>query len=92
MLENKTEVNAHKNCECEYVSMRTKVAGTATNQRMNGVDMYLMKYWKLPNYYVTKEAAKNAGWVSWRGNLDNVLPTSVIGGMFIGIKTANCPR
>ena len=80
MFENKTEVNAHKNCQCEYVPMRSKNAGTATNQGINGVDMYLMTYRKLPNYYVTKEAAKSAGWVSWKGNLDDVLPATLIGG------------
>lgn len=92
ILENKTEVNAHKNCQCEYVPMRTKIEGTATNQGINGVDVYLMKYWKLPNYYVTKEAAKNAGWVSWKGNLDNVLPTSMIGGNVYRNKDGKLPQ
>ena len=37
MFENKTEVNAHKNCQCEYVPMRSKNAGTATNQGISNV-------------------------------------------------------
>ena len=92
MLKNKTKVNAHKNCECEYVPMRTKIVGTVTNQGINGVDVYLIKYWRLPNYYVTKETAKNAGWVSWRGNLDDVLPTSMIGGNVYRNKDGKLPQ
>ena len=49
--------------------MRTKIMGTATDQGSSGVDVYLSKYWKLPDYYVTKEAAKSAGWVSWKGRV-----------------------
>ena len=90
MLENKTEVNAHERCKCEYVPMRAKTAGTATIQGINGVDVYLIKYWRLPNYYVTKETAKTAGWVSWRGNLDDVLPMSMIGGNIY--KNKDCLR
>ena len=91
-LENKTEVNAHKNCQCEYVPMRAKNAGTATNQGINGVDMYLMTYRKLPNYYVTKEAAKSAGWVSWKGNLDDVLPATLIGGNIYRNRDGKLPQ
>lgn len=91
-IENKTEVNAHKNCQCEYVPMRAKNAGTATNQGINGVDVYLMKYWKLPDYYVTKEVAKSAGWVSWKGNLDDVLPTSMIGGNVYKNRDGKLPQ
>ena len=92
MFENKTEVNAHNNCQCEYVPMRSKNAGTATNQGINGVDMYLMTYRKLPNYYVTKEAAKSAGWVSWKGNLDDVLPATLIGGNIYRNRDGKLPQ
>ena len=92
ILENKTEVNAHERCQCEYVPMRTKIAGTATNQGLGGVDVYLLKYWKLPNYYVTKEAAKSAGWVSWKGNLDDVLPMRMIGGNVYRNKDGKLPQ
>ena len=92
MLKNKTEVNAHERCQCEYVPMRIKIAGTATNQGINGVDVHLIKYWRLPNYYVTKETAKTAGWVSWRGNLDDVLPMSMIGGNIYKNKDGKLPQ
>ena len=58
---NKYEVEAHPNCECVYVPMRTKSAGTATNKGMDGVDVYLMIYQQLPNDYVTKKAARKNG-------------------------------
>lgn len=80
ILENKFEVNAHENCKCLYVSMRTKKAGTATDQGVNGADIYLMQYRKLPDYYVTREFAENAGWVNWKGNLHTILPNCMIGG------------
>lgn len=92
VLENKTQVNAHERCQCEYVPMRTKIAETSTNQGATGVDVYLMKYWTLPNYYVTKEAAQRAGWVSWKGNLDKVLPTNMIGGNVYRNKDGKLPQ
>ena len=91
-LENKTEVNAHKNCKCEYLPMRTKRIGTVTEQGMDGVDVHLIKHFRLPNYYVTKEAAKNAGWVSWKGNLEDVLPMGVIGGNIYRNKDEKLPQ
>lgn len=92
MIEDKSEINAHERCQCEYVPMRTKLAGTATNQGVVGVDVYLMKYLKLPNYYVTKEFAKSAGWVSWKGNLDDVLPTNIIGGNIYRNRDGKLPQ
>jgi hypothetical protein len=64
MLKNKTKVNAHKNCECEYVSMRTKQVGAATDLSMEGADSYLFYSGRLPDYYVSFEAAEDAGWRS----------------------------
>ena len=42
--------------------MRTKKSGTATDLGENGADAYLVKYRKLPNYYLYKDAAIQAGW------------------------------
>lgn len=80
ILENKIEVRAHEHCRCKYVRMRDKIAGTATNQGINGADVYVMKYRQLPDYYVTKGYAKSVGWSSWKGNLADVLPEKMIGG------------
>ena len=80
ILDTQYEVNAHLNCKCMYVPMRTKKAGTSTDLGNNGADVYLVTFQRLPNYYVLKETAEDAGWVNWRGNLDQVLPGKMIGG------------
>lgn len=54
--------------------------GTATDLGQNGVDAYLAQFGKLPSYYITKSLAKKAGWKSWIGNLDDILPGKMIGG------------
>ena len=41
---------------------------------LSGADAYLITFQRLPDYYVLKETAEDAGWVNWRGNLDDVLP------------------
>lgn len=92
ILENKTEVYAHEHCQCEYVPMRTKIAGTATNQGLSGVDVYLSKYWKLPIYYVSFEDAEDAGWKSKKGNLNKVLPGKMIGGAVYENKGGKLPQ
>lgn len=70
----------HVNGKCEMVPMRTKAAGTATNMGQNGVDVYLLEYGKLPDYYVTKYEAELKDWESKSGNLSDVLPDKMIGG------------
>ena len=80
ILDNKEEVEAHPNCKCVYVSMRTKTAGTATNIGYNGADAQLYFLGRLPNYYVTKAEAYAAGWKKKHKQLDDVLPGKMIGG------------
>lgn len=80
ILDNKYEVNAHERCKCVYVPMRTKRAGTATDQGSNGADAYLMQYRKLPDYYVDKQTAREAGWQTKKKKLSAVLPGKSIGG------------
>lgn len=41
---------------------------------------YLQKHNKLPDYYVSKRTARNAGWKPERQNLCDVLPGNAIGG------------
>ncbi|MBQ8288133.1 MAG: ribonuclease [Clostridia bacterium] len=60
--------------------MRTKKAGYATDLGQDGADVYLIQFGILPTYYVTKASARRAGWQSFRGNLDDVLPGKMIGG------------
>jgi hypothetical protein len=92
MLKNKTKVNAHKNCECEYVSMRTKQVGAATDLSMEGADSYLFYSGRLPDYYVSFEAAEDAGWRSKKENLNKVLPGTMIGGAVYKNKDGKLPQ
>ena len=80
ILKNKTEVQAHPNCQCVYVAMRTKVAGTATDLGMNGADTYIAYYGRLPDYYVDKQTAYDAGWQTIKKKFSALFPGKMIGG------------
>lgn len=80
LLENKTYVEAHPNCQCIYVPMRTKLKGTATDQGRDGTDAYIADHQELPEYYVDKETAYAAGWKTKKKTLSAVLPGKMIGG------------
>lgn len=45
---------------------------------------YLHTYGHLPSNYITKRAAKELGWISSEGNLDEVAPGMSIGGDYFG--------
>lgn len=74
------DVNAHDKCKCKYTPMRTKTIGTATDLGYSGADAQLSYFGKLPKYYITKNRARELGWVEWKGNLHDVLPDMMIGG------------
>ena len=78
-LNNKTEVQAHRNCQCVYIPMRTKPAGTATDLGVEGADAYIAYYGHLPDYYINKETAYKLGW-NEKKKLSSILPGKVIGG------------
>lgn len=78
--EYETDVNAHLRCKCKFIVMRTKTVGTATTAGVNGADFLLFYTGTLPDYYVCKEQARDAGWQNWKGNLNNILPGKMIGG------------
>ncbi len=80
VMENKKRVNAHPNCKCVFVPMRTKKVGTSSDMGIDGVDVYLFFYNQLTEYYVSKETAYGAGWKSKSKKLDRVLPGKMIGG------------
>lgn len=80
LFDNQYSIDAHPKCKCIYVPMRTKIAGTATNNGFNGADIYLSAYNMLPSYYVNKKTAYVAGWKTKRKDLDEVLPGKMIGG------------
>ncbi len=70
----------HNLCRCNICVMDTILAGHATNKKNNGADYYIKHYGKLPNYYISKNDAKNYGWRSVLGNLFIVAPNKMIGG------------
>ena len=70
----------HPNCGCIYVAMRTKQVGTVTNNGMEGADAYLVYEGRLPYYYVDKETARQAGWLTVHKKLSSALQGAMIGG------------
>ncbi len=55
------------------------------------VALYLYTYGELPDNYITKNEAKNLGWVSSEGNLDEVAPGMSIGGDKFGNREGLLP-
>ena len=84
-------IPAHKNCCCAWVLMRTCATGTATELGFAGADAALMYRGELPEYYVSKDVAEAAGWISWKGNLAEVLPGYMIGGDIYHNKSKKLP-
>ncbi|MDR0806566.1 MAG: ribonuclease [Enterobacteriaceae bacterium] len=48
--------------------------------RQDVVVKYVRQYKRLPNYYITKNSAREQGWDARDGNLCSVLPNKAIGG------------
>lgn len=86
-----TYVPAHSNCRCKIIPMRTKKVGTATESGWDGVDAWLMYRGGLPDNYITKEEALRAGWLSFKGNLSQVCPGKLIGGVIYYNKQGKPP-
>lgn len=55
------ELPAHLNCRCDIVALKAILAGFATVNGTDGADYWRKYYHKLPDYYITKEAAKSRG-------------------------------
>lgn len=91
VLDNKTAVDAHPNCKCVYVSMRTKLVGTATDWGMEGADAYIFYHGHLPDYYVNKQTAYDAGWKSTKKKLSSLFPGKMLGGDEFGNNAAKLP-
>lgn len=70
----------HENCRCEIKRLKAIYDGYATRNGQDGADYWLIQYGTLPEYYMTKEDAKQQGWRSIEGNLAEVAPGMMIGG------------
>lgn len=68
----------HPKCRCVIERLTVFLAGTATNNGVDGADWYLKNYGGLPSYYITKEEAEELGYRSYLGNLSVVAPKKMI--------------
>lgn len=76
----KIEVPMHPYCLCMVNWLKSVSVGEATDKGINGADFWLKNLGTLPDYYISKEEAMALGWVSRKGNLDEVAPGKMIGG------------
>lgn len=53
---------------------------------------YLKKHKQLPDYYLTKNQARQQGWEAVKGNLCEVLPGKAIGGDYFGNREGLLPK
>jgi hypothetical protein len=58
---------------------------------MEDVALYLHTYGKLPSNYVTKQEAKDMGWIASKGNLQDVCNQCSIGGDRFGNREGALP-
>lgn len=70
----------HFNCRCKIKKMIAIQAGLATDNREDGADYWLKEYGRLPDYYVTRKDAWQAGWKSKMGNFDTLFPGKMMAG------------
>ena len=71
----------HPNCHCYYEVVETLNTGKISKMGEFAPDVYLKKYGKLPDYYITKqEAMVKYGWNSRRNTLAGIAPGKMIGG------------
>ena len=73
----------HFYCRCKLAILECILPGTATKKGVKGADLYLVKYKKLPDYYISCEQAKKEGWKPEKGNLALKCPGKMIfGGIY----------
>jgi hypothetical protein len=82
----------HENCRCEIKNINAVFAGCATQDGFNGADYIVKITGELPSNYITKQHAKNLGWVSFFGNLSDVAPGMVIGGDVYKNRNGHLPQ
>ena len=77
----KIGVDNHPFCECYYADVEQKTVGSISSKGILAPDVYLKAYGKLPDYYITKEEAKEKyGWNPRRNTLAGKAPGKMIGG------------
>lgn len=76
------EPQLHPNCGCWLERIEAIKAGMATTLGINGADWWIKYLNRLPNYYISKQQAKQIGWVNKRGNLSAVAPGYMLCGIY----------
>lgn len=69
-----------------------KVSEDGSYTSKNEVATYIKKYKKLPKNFITKNEAKQLGWISSQGNLNKVAPGKSIGGDKFGNFEGKLPK
>lgn len=71
----------HFGCHCEYRDVPSKKVGTISQMGLNAPDVYLKAYGQLPDYYITKQVAREQyGWNDRRNTVAGKAPGKMIGG------------
>ena len=82
----------HERCRCVIETLMAVAAGYATRNGFEGADYWLQKYGILPDKYIGKKEAKELGWVSVLGNLDEVAPDKMISGDIYRNRNGHLPQ
>lgn len=81
----------HEKCKCHLKALLSVLTGTATINGQSGADNSIKFSKSLPSNYLTREMAEEKGWVSYKGNLWEVLPGWMIGGGIYKNKDGRLP-
>lgn len=74
-------ITNHYYCHCYYEEVEQKPVGSISNMGDLAPDVYIKKYGKLPDYYITKDQAKEQyGWDPSKNTLAGKAPGKMIGG------------
>lgn len=82
----------HINCRCVIKNMAAAFVGAATQDGINGADVFIKNTGKLPSNYITKQEAINLGWIRWQGNLNKIAPGKSIGGEIYRNRNGHLPQ
>lgn len=82
----------HDRCRCVIEKLMAVVAGYATRDGFEGADYWLKKHNILPDQYIGKKEAKDLGWVSVLGNLNEVAPGMIIGSDIYRNRSGHLPQ
>lgn len=78
--EHKQQSTPENSSDINFITEETKIIA------------FVKRNHKLPDYYITKNEAKNLGWIPSEGNLCEVLPGKAIGGDHFGNREGKLPK